>query len=1528
MLSVCKRVFSCLKNKIILITPPLYFYICYLLSPLKDCVLSKQKAGLMACKSFAFYFLFFCFPAFSFHGEKPFSSPSGASSYSAEHTLNSIHENYHPPLQSLEPKPGVHFPLEPFHFDSDLLEQHPELAGSFLPGTLEDTRGFHGNELKEEFLKANVLWNAEEEPSFLATRGRDALERVVSGIESMNESSCPTCTEMRSHDEQMFYPKKQGCPKVLIKQSLLKDDIKAANLLSPDRTCGVLPSDRVFNHTRSLEAYFQTHPAFKDLLPPDHPRQLVSECVTRRVKTSRRGSGKVLPSYKHKTVVAHYYSTRYRLTKGIEESLDQVATIDSLLGEPLLKNQSCGGASSPRIHAYCKQLKQKGRQCRNTESLERAAQDTLVAMEGLREIEKTSQRMLRQRRGGSKEYKELQVRKETIENMYPWLRGKIFKDGYKKGMSVDDGKKLLRKQLRATRSKVLKRRGRYEKALHCVGGQSRECRGFLEVLSKAPALNVKEVMGTGGRGSNDSNGNNNRARQDVIAGSYLQAAGCREEQRRKVSQAKREDRQFTADVGLVLVTAGLGTAAVLGKMSFQLGRSATQVQRLRNLGFIGLEVGVSVPFMREAIKECGESLNQLESLPDLGMGGVAAVTATTGRRKGNKIENICEGIKARVSHTSDVRSCMVGMAFASMPVTIPALGMLGRKMFLAMKSRRSVPQSVPEAGASQVPVTARGVVPSRALPSKVPSPEAKTRPSVCWAAVGCFARLDDRMPQAVKDSPQWKEGLRRRKLIEEHLGRSVDMDEALAIERAHLVGAGELGADGKTVARIGNYTMEQKVRKGLILRRAGFTREETKILMDQGDVGNFMDFMAWSSAADASSRASAAADAASAANRKMGEMSRQMDEMQQNMLMPQKRKEELVDALLEQRTFAQEIEGNYQKAKDFIEQFEKDEKTNPLLAVFRRAEFSDYKETIEKEMKAAVERLEKAMEKARFVSQNTDNLSISDKTAQSGRAELAEAQKMMEEANKELKDVIARAQSVQKVQKPVPEELGKQTEQNFSNTLNEMRRDGMDLYLAATDSTFNLRGITAQAGKLKKTIREGRKEYSDLLDRMEKGSLSEQQAIQEITEVSKKISESKNALKDLTLELEQPLDSAKKALFQKGEAAGDGYSDLGFFDSTVKMVNTIEQNYPKLRRALNKGDLSYDNFLKQAREHKEKIEEGREKILAVLDQAKNKSIDKQEAVRQIKELYKEIFNSGQSDLRNVTLAFRGFIDEAAEKAGVENIYHIPESGRVARRNNDSGSGSGSVAAMFRLGTLGVMADGVLYLHNGESYVVDPLLSYNEPNPGEDKSEPKEGSGSQSGQGKDQARRSTKEPDWEAIGKSIRGEKEPDSGSQTPPEQAEAKTRRSQTTPRSGNSQQATKKGNVFSGGKQVGANPQSPWKQSWSRMEDRFRAGKVPDRQVRMAIQMGIRSSSSERRNWTVEKAVGLGKRDDVQRVLELSIKKNLRKPHSQAVLSQAGQWVKQGRLSRPWFTEMVSDMAERGQLSQAQKEHALRQSR
>jgi hypothetical protein len=72
---------------------------------------------------------------------------------------------------------------------------------------------------------------------------------------------------------------------------------------------------------------------------------------------------------------------------------------------------------------------------------------------------------------------------------------------------------------------------------------------------------------------------------------------------------------------------------------------------------------------------------------------------------------------------------------------------------------------------------------------------------------------------------------------EKALGRALSQSQKDAVERAHLVGAGEVGKDGVNAAGVDNYTWAQLREKARILREAGFSEAETRKLMEAGIVG-------------------------------------------------------------------------------------------------------------------------------------------------------------------------------------------------------------------------------------------------------------------------------------------------------------------------------------------------------------------------------------------------------------------------------------------------------------------------------------------------------------------------------------------------------------------------------------------------------------------------------------------------------------------------------------------------------------------
>ena len=72
------------------------------------------------------------------------------------------------------------------------------------------------------------------------------------------------------------------------------------------------------------------------------------------------------------------------------------------------------------------------------------------------------------------------------------------------------------------------------------------------------------------------------------------------------------------------------------------------------------------------------------------------------------------------------------------------------------------------------------------------------------------------------------------------LNRELSEKQAQGILKAHKVGRGEIGRNGRP-AKAGNYTTEQLLRKTRILKQSGFTSEEIRTLMENKVVGSSSD---------------------------------------------------------------------------------------------------------------------------------------------------------------------------------------------------------------------------------------------------------------------------------------------------------------------------------------------------------------------------------------------------------------------------------------------------------------------------------------------------------------------------------------------------------------------------------------------------------------------------------------------------------------------------------------------------------------
>ena len=509
------------------------------------------------------------------------------------------------------------------------------------------------------------------------------------------------------------------CPKFTLKQQILRDQQGTLLASSPDEIC--LKNADNFIHTfenaRELESYIQNNPYFSSL-NKGHSVSNFSSCLSQGVSipigtgptASQLEQTRLLPENKQKLAVAEYYSSLKRISSGVERSLQNIAAIDVMIGEPVLSGVSCNSLENlGEIKNQCQSFKQcsSSKNSGVSPGLRSSAQDTLLAFQAMEKIEQEIRRLKGPRGRTQKKNKdkiqELEERKKSIQGLYPWMLGKVFKDGYNKKdyanynvESSQESKKeledqmagLIKSQLTYTRDKLKERKEDFLKASLCIRGEDSLCEDLdvPKILAKAPPINRSDVFDSKNKIKEleEKSKEGQLSAQEIVkerqnirkaagADSLFGVVECIQRQRKSVKEVNRELALGALDVGIVIGTMGFGSAAVAGRIALRVGgaiskaQKASKAKRLQNLGIFGTDTSLSTPYMKEALNVCEDVMNQLEQ---------------TASEETNKI---CEQMPIRLKHTSDLKSCILQASLASLPVTLPLLGLSG--IALAKKMR-------------------------------------------------------------------------------------------------------------------------------------------------------------------------------------------------------------------------------------------------------------------------------------------------------------------------------------------------------------------------------------------------------------------------------------------------------------------------------------------------------------------------------------------------------------------------------------------------------------------------------------------------------------------------------------------------------------------------------------------------------------------------------------------------------------------------------------------------------------------------
>ena len=469
-------------------------------------------------------------------------------------------------------------------------------------------------------------------------------------------------------------------------QQLLKDHKTALISDMSAEKCSSDFNDTAFGDATSFEAYVRNKEPFSEL---DNP--VIAHCASEHFTTGsgRNKRERKLPQDKHKLFIAEYYNTKHQLESGLTQQLQDIVAINSLIGEPLLAGISCASfkGMSESLNSQCSALKQ----CRSssTENLEQSAKDTSLALKAIGTIDREIANLTDQQEQkedskdseGSKELQkkitELEGKKQSLQSFYPWIAGRIFQKGYDEDASEQKVAELIKKQLTHTKDKLEENMDDTRKTYGCLinNFSCREVSSTINlhaILAKTPPIDIEDIFErnntdliNGSESQSLNSAQKTALRKDISAQSYFNEVQCRQNIREVVQAIRKELKMLAIDVGLTVATVGLGTAAILGKLSLRVGGNASKAQRLQNLGLIGLDVSFSVPYIEDAAESCEEDMNQLERL--------AGENSAN-----NNSNNMCKQLSVRSKHTSNLRGCLLTASLASLPITIPLLGVAGR----------------------------------------------------------------------------------------------------------------------------------------------------------------------------------------------------------------------------------------------------------------------------------------------------------------------------------------------------------------------------------------------------------------------------------------------------------------------------------------------------------------------------------------------------------------------------------------------------------------------------------------------------------------------------------------------------------------------------------------------------------------------------------------------------------------------------------------------------------------------------------
>ena len=619
------------------------------------------------------------------------------------------------------------------------------------------------------------------------------LDNFLDFINNQNSTKNLECESDISSDKAI-------CPEYFIKQAVISSARGALTAESPDELClRTVPAQSMFNTSGDLESYIRTHSRFSSI----KQAPVLSACLSEPQEVSVVGRGarkfkRTLPENKRRVVTAEYYGSLQRLHEGLDNNLRNIAGIDLLLGdEEVMPDISCGDLDE--LSEHCEKLKQcsSGSQARGSpavsagnasnpqpnEQLQQAAEYTLTALKTMEAIDQQVKALKGPRSKTLKANKDriqaLRQRKQDTENMYPWIAGSEFQSSYDpKDFSFRPG------------SSADLDRDNMEQQLNKMAGLIKE-----QLVHTRKSLKSRQSKFKKARNClmyNETCDDVNMAK--VLAQTpQLNNADIfnRQEVREKLKKAKERNNE-TND----LFKASEVDALFSSVDCLQEQRSAvTDVKKELALGTLDMAIVLGTMGLGSAVAlnrlvlgmsrglSRGEKISRVKKMQSLGI--VGADTGVSAPYMKEAFSQ-CEDLMNQLEETA---------------ATEQEGGDICEDLSMKAKLTSDVKACILYASLASLPIT---------LPT-------------AGAGLAMISRF--------KDVSQM------RSLAQEALGREITREQAYAVERAHLVGKGDMGKDGVNPAGISNYTEAHLREKARILKQAGFSKAQREELIKKNVVG-------------------------------------------------------------------------------------------------------------------------------------------------------------------------------------------------------------------------------------------------------------------------------------------------------------------------------------------------------------------------------------------------------------------------------------------------------------------------------------------------------------------------------------------------------------------------------------------------------------------------------------------------------------------------------------------------------------------